>query len=276
MKSQVAAAVGLDSTLLFMAQILATIAEHVRGVIKRRRVEMPLEALRERPLFSAPTRGFALAVAGKDRCIIAEIKKASPSRGLIRPDFDPISIAREYASHGARAISVLTEEHFFQGSLLYLQQVRAAVDVPLLRKDFMLDPYQIIEAKSYGADAVLLIAALLDVALMRELREQAASLSLDVLVEVHTEKELESALAAGALLIGINNRDLNTFEVSLSTTERLVPFVPAGVGVVCESGIHSVDAIQQVEKSGVHAFLIGESLMRAPQPGKKLSELLTG
>jgi indole-3-glycerol phosphate synthase len=259
-----------------MAQILATIAEHVRGVLKRRRVEVPIEALRERPLFSAPTRGFAQTVASDGRCIIAEIKKASPSKGLIRPDFDPVAIAREYASHGARAISVLTEERFFQGSLLDLEQVRAVVDLPLLRKDFMLDPYQIIEAKSCGADAVLLIAALLDVALMQELREQAASLSLDALVEVHTENELESALAAGALLIGINNRDLNTFEVSLSTTERLVRLVPRGAVVVCESGINSTDAIHQVEKSGVRAFLIGESLMRAPQPGKKLSELLTG
>jgi indole-3-glycerol phosphate synthase len=154
--------------------------------------------------------------------------------------------------------------------------VRAAVNLPLLRKDFILDPYQVVEAKSYGADAVLLIAALLEPGLIRELREMAAALSLDVLVEVHTKSELEAALAAGAQLIGINNRDLRTFEVSLSTTEDLAPLVPPGGVVVCESGIDRLEAIRRIEKVGVHVFLIGESLMRAPDPGAKLSELLLG
>jgi indole-3-glycerol phosphate synthase len=193
---------------------------------------------------------------------------------LIRADFDPVWIAKTYAAHGAAAISVLTEARFFQGSLQHLEQVRSAVNLPLLRKDFILDPYQLVEAKSYGADAVLLIAALLEPRLILELREMAAALSLDVLVEVHTRNELEAAVAAGAQLIGINNRDLSTFEVSLSTTEHLAALVPPNAVVVCESGIDSIDAIRRVEKLGVHVFLVGESLMRAPDPGAKLSELL--
>lgn len=257
-----------------MAEILATIAEHVRAVIERRKRETVIDILRERPPFKRPTRGFARALSGGGRRIIAEIKKASPSKGLIRADFDPVSIAQDYAAHGASAISVLTEEHYFQGSLDYLEQIHDAVRVPLLRKDFMLDPYQIVEAKSYGADAVLLIAAMLDPGLMRELREQAEAFSLDALVEVHTEAELDSALGAGARLIGINNRDLKTFAVDLATTERLAPRVPSGALALCESGIDSLEQIRRVEKFGVHAFLIGESLMRAAQPGQRLAELL--
>ncbi len=168
----------------------------------------------------------------------------------------------------------MTEERFFQGDLAYLEQIHAARGVPLLRKDFMLDPYQIVEAKSFGADAVLFIAAMLDRQLMGELRQQASELQMDSLVEVHSEKELEAALNAGAQLIGINNRDLKTFAVSLATTEKLAPLVPAGMPAVCESGIDSIEQIRRVEKLGIHAFLIGESLMRAPAPGVKLSELL--
>jgi indole-3-glycerol phosphate synthase len=256
-----------------MAEILATIAEHVRGVVERRRRETAVEVLRDRRLFHLPTRGFARSLSGNTRRIIAEVKKASPSKGLIRADFDAVAIAKDYATHGASAVSVLTEERFFQGSLVYVEQIHDAVSVPILRKDFMLDPYQIVEAKSYGADAVLFIAAMLDPGLMRELREQASALSLDALVEVHTETELESAIAAGAQIIGINNRDLRTFAVNLSTTERLAPLVPSGTPVVCESGIDGVEQIRRVEKLGVHVFLIGESLMRAPAPGKKLAEL---
>jgi indole-3-glycerol phosphate synthase len=208
------------------------------------------------------------------RRIIAEVKRASPSKGLIREDFDPVAIAKDYANHGASAISVLTEERFFQGSLSYLEQIRGAVTVPLLRKDFMVDAYQLTEAKSYGADAVLFIAAMLDPSLMRELREQATALSLDALVEVHNEAELKAAIEAGAQMIGINNRDLKTFSVSLATTERLAPHVPAGMPAVCESGIDSLEQIRHVEQMGIHVFLIGEALMRVPQPGKKLGELL--
>jgi indole-3-glycerol phosphate synthase len=259
-----------------MAEILATIAAHVREVVAVRQRELPLTALRERSLFGAPTRGFARALSGTKRHIVAEVKKASPSKGLIRADFDPVAIAKDYAAHGASAISVLTEEHFFQGDLAYLEQIHASVEVPLLRKDFMLDPYQIVEAKSCGADAVLFIAAMLDGQLMGELRHQASELQMDSLAEVHSEKELEAALKAGAQLIGINNRDLKTFAVSLATTERLAPLVPAGMPAVCESGIDSIEQIRRVETFGIHAFLIGESLMRAPEPGVKLSELLNG
>ena len=258
-----------------MAEILATIAAHVRVVVARRQRELPLAALRDRALYHAPTRGFAKALTGNERRIVAEVKKASPSKGLIRADFDPIAIAKDYASHGASAISVLTEERFFQGDLAYLEQIHASVGVPLLRKDFMLDPYQIVEAKSFGADAVLFIAAMLDRQLMGELRQQASELQMDALVEVHSEIELEAAVNAGAQLIGINNRDLTTFAVSLATTEKLAPLVPAGLPVVCESGIDSIEQIRWVERFGIHAFLIGESLMRAPAPGKKLRELLT-
>jgi indole-3-glycerol phosphate synthase len=258
-----------------MAEILTTIAEHVRGVVERRRRETPLSALRDRPEFNAPTRGFARALSGTTRRIIAEVKKASPSKGLIRADFDPVAIATDYATHGASAISVLTEERFFQGNLIYLERIRMAVSVPLLRKDFMLDAYQIVEAKSYGADAVLFIAAMIEPSLLGELRAQAAELKLDSFVEVHTESELEIALRAGAHLVGINNRDLNTFEVNLATTERLAPLIPAGTSAVCESGIDNLEQIRRVEAMGIHAFLIGESLMRAPRPGAKLKELLT-
>jgi indole-3-glycerol phosphate synthase len=259
-----------------MAEILATIVEHVQEVVERRQRETPPAVLRDRALFHVPTRGFARHLAGNSRRIIGEVKKASPSKGLIRADFEPVAIARDYAAHGASAISVLTEERFFQGSLMHLEQIRLAVESPLLRKDFMLDPYQLVEAKSYGADAVLFIAAMLDPGLMRDLREQATALALDTLIEVHTEKELEAAIGAGAELIGINNRDLKTFEVSLATTERLAPLIPADVPVVCESGIDSLDQIRRVEQLGIHVFLIGESLMRAPEPGKKLEELLKG
>jgi indole-3-glycerol phosphate synthase len=258
-----------------MAEILATIADHVRRIVERRRRESPLEALRDRSIFNLPARGFSRSLTANRRHIIAEVKKTSPSKGLIRADFDPVSIARDYAAHGASAISVLTEERFFAGSLRHLEEIRAAVNVPLLRKDFTLDPYQIVEAKSYGADAVLLIAALLDVRLMGDLRAQATELALDSMIEVHTERELEAAVEAGAQIIGVNNRDLKTFEVDLSTTARLAPLIPSGTAAVCESGIDSLEQIRLVEQWGVHVFLIGESLMRAPEPGRKLSELLT-
>jgi indole-3-glycerol phosphate synthase len=257
-----------------MVEFLAAIGRYVREQVESRRRKSPLAALRDRDLFHAPTRGFARAVAGEGRRIIAEVKKASPSKGVIREDFDPVAIARDFAMHGASAISVLTEEHFFQGSLAYLEQIRGAVTEPLLRKDFIIDPYQLFEAKSYGADAVLFIAALLDPQFLRDLMEQAKALSLDALVEVHSEAELHAAVNSGAQLLGINNRDLETFEVSLSTTEKLAPLIPRGMPAVCESGIDSLEQIRRVEQWGIRVFLIGESLMRAPHPGKKLHELL--
>ena len=257
-----------------MSEFLATIVEHVRSQLEQRRREMPASTLRQRSLFQSPRRGFAKSLTGDSRQIIAEIKRASPSKGLIRKNCDPVAIAKDYASHVASAISVLTEERFFQGSLIYLEQIRTAVNLPLLRKDFIIDPYQVTETRSYGADAVLFIAALLDPGLLKELCEQAKALSLDALVEVHTEEELDGAVQAGAQLVGINNRDLKTFEVNLATTEKLAPLVPIGIPAVCESGIDSVEQIRHVEKLGIHVFLVGESLMRATQPGEKLHQLL--
>jgi indole-3-glycerol phosphate synthase len=257
-----------------MSEFLATIVAHVKSQVEQRRREMPVSALRERSLFHTPTRKFATSLTGSSRRIIAEVKRASPSKGLIRGTCDPAAIAKDYATHGASAISVLTEERFFQGSLSTLEQIRRTVDVPLLRKDFIVDPYQLTEARSYGADAVLFIAAVLDPDFLQELREQATALSLDSLVEVHTEEELDMALKAGSPVVGINNRDLSTFEVSVATTEKLAPLVPAGTLAVCESGIDSVEQIRRVEALGIRVFLIGESLMRAAQPGEKLSQLL--
>ncbi len=256
---------------------LETITEHVQEELKTRRVKMPASSLRERSPFALPTRGFAAALAGasrRGRHIVAEVKRASPSQGTIREDFDAVKIAKDFAANGASALSVLTEERFFRGSLSYLERIKNEVSIPLLRKDFTLDGYQLVEARSFGADAALLIVALLDRPLLKELIAEADALSLDALVEVHTESELERALEAGARLVGINNRDLKTFEVQLETTERLLPLVPAGVVVVCESGFHNLEQIRRAEALGAHVFLVGEALMRAPDPGAKLKELL--
>jgi indole-3-glycerol phosphate synthase len=256
------------------AMFLDSIVGHVREEVGLRRRKLPPEALHDRPLFHLRPRGFEKSLQGEARHIIAEVKRASPSQGLIRQDFDPVGIAKEFAAHGASALSVLTEERYFQGSLLYLERINREVSLPLLRKDFIVDGYQLLEARSFGADAVLLIAALLDLTLLQELQDQARDLSLDALVEVHTEDELDRALKAKARLVGINNRDLQTFEVKLETTERLAPLIPTGVLVVCESGIESLEQINKLEKLGVRRFLVGETLMRAADPGKKLEELL--
>lgn len=253
---------------------LDEIANHVRRELEVRQRRTPPAALRDRELFNLPRRGFESSLKGAGRRIIAEVKRASPSKGLIRQEFDPWVIARNFALNGASALSVLTEERFFRGSLLYLEQIRKTVSLPLLRKDFILDGYQLLETRSFGADGVLFVAALVDFVLLRELLDQAYSLSLDPLVEVHTESEMESALKVNARLIGINNRDLKTFEVKLDTTERLLPMVPPGILVVCESGIETREQIMKLESLGAHIFLVGESLMRAPDPGAKLRELL--
>jgi indole-3-glycerol phosphate synthase len=253
---------------------LEEIASHVRNDLASRRVKTPAAALKDRPWFRRPTRGFAAAVAGPSRRIVAEVKRSSPSQGVIRDDFDPVAIARDFSANGASALSVLTEEKFFHGNLAFLEAIKETVAPPLLRKDFTLDPYHLIEARAFGADAALLIVALLDAQTLNELLAHARELSLDALVEVHTEGELETALKAGARLIGINNRNLKTFEVKLETAERLLPLVPPGVAVVCESGFHHRRDLDRIEALGAHAFLVGEALMRAPEPGKKLRELL--
>jgi indole-3-glycerol phosphate synthase len=205
--------------------------------------------------------------------VIAEIKRRSPSKGEIRPDFDAVACARAYAAAGAAAISVLTDARYFGGSLELLAQVRSAVSLPLLRKDFVVDAYQLDEARVAGADAVLLIAAALDPRSLRELREHAEGLALDALVEVHDEQELEAALAAGADLIGINNRDLRSFEVDLGVSERLAGKVPKGCVVVSESGIFRPEDWERLEAAGAHAFLVGEALMRESDVGAALRRL---
>jgi indole-3-glycerol phosphate synthase len=240
-----------------------------------RRAE-PLSALRQRAAWALPRRGFAAALRARRPAVIAEVKKASPSKGVIRADFDPVAIARRYAACGAAAISVLTEERYFQGSPAYLEAIRAAVDVPLLRKDFIVDPYQVAEARAWGADAVLLIVAALEDAALRDLHAAARELELDVLVEAHTEEEVERAAAAGATLIGINNRDLRTFVTTLATAERLFARLPADALAVAESGIETAADVARLRRAGYEVFLVGESLMRQPDPGAALQALLAG
>ncbi len=222
-------------------------------------------------------RGFAKAlqaqVAQKRPAVIAEIKKASPSKGVIRETFIPTEIAKSYQAGGATCLSVLTDVDFFQGSDSYLQEVRAACPLPLLRKDFMIDPYQLYESRALGADCILLIAAALDDTQLSELAELAKRLELDVLVEVHDEAELERALRLATPLIGINNRNLHTFEVRLENTLDLLPQVPADRLVVAESGILNRADVQMLEISEVYAFLVGEAFMRAEQPGVELQRL---
>lgn len=222
-------------------------------------------------------RGFERAlrtVSEAGVAVIAELKKASPSKGLIRGSFHPASLASELARGGAAALSVLTEEQHFQGSLDYLTEVSAAVSIPLLRKDFIVDEYQVLEARANHADGILLIVAALNAKELHELRHSALAIGLDVLCEVHDENELETALDAGCDIIGINNRNLRTFEVDLNTSLNLVGKIPAEFLRVAESGISAPDDIAVLRKAGFQAFLIGESLMRKDSPGRELSELI--
>ena len=234
-----------------------------------------LADLKKRAADAGPTRGFgkALSASGGIR-LIAEVKKASPSKGVIREDFDPVKIADVYQENGASCLSVLTEKQFFQGDLAYLGLIRKQVDLPLLRKDFIIDEYQVHEARAFGADAILLIAACLDRGQMQDYLGVAAGLGLDVLVESHTYKELDISLLAGAMLVGINNRNLMTFEVSLQTTLDLLKDIPDDRVVVSESGIRTRDDVVMLQKAGVDAILVGESLMREKDIGKKVKELL--
>jgi indole-3-glycerol phosphate synthase len=223
---------------------------------------------------AAAPRGFRRALLGRGPRVIAELKRRSPSKGEIRPDFDPVAIALAYQSGGAAALSVLTDERYFGGSLAVLEAVRAATALPLLRKDFVIDAYQIDEARVAGADAVLLIVAALAPGALAPLYEYARSLGLDVLVEVHDEAELDIAKGIGADLIGINNRDLETFVTDLAVTERLAKRVPQGALVVAESGIFGPEDVARLARAGASAFLVGESLMREADPGLALRRLL--
>lgn len=257
--------------------ILKKIVDHKRGELTAAQRRVPLAELHARVADCPPVRGFRQALEKAHDCggtaVIAEVKKGSPSKGVIREDFDPLAIARVYRDHGAACLSVLTDEHFFLGSLDYLTAIRSVVDIPLLRKDFIFDAYQIWEARAAGADAILLIAAMLDLATLRELMTVAESLTLDVLLEVHDESELETALTTGCSLIGINNRDLRTFVTDLGTTERLCSLLPPDRFAVAESGITSRADVLRLQHAGARAFLVGESLMREADIGKKLLEL---
>jgi indole-3-glycerol phosphate synthase len=219
-------------------------------------------------------RSFQRALKAHSPAIIAEIKRASPSAGQIRQDFDPVKIAREYQESGAAALSVITEVQHFYGGLEILASARWNCSLPLLRKDFIIDPYQILEARRAGADAVLLIAALLDATLLKNLRVEAERHGMGALVEVHNELELERTLESGATLIGVNNRDLRTFEVSLEVALNLAGKLPGHVIAVAESGIRSAEDVRRLSNAGYRGFLVGEHLMRAPSPGKALKELI--
>lgn len=258
--------------------ILRQIVAYKQGELAAVQQIYPLATLQAQLAGLAPTRRFTAALrsaqASGRTAIIAEVKKGSPSKGTIRADFDPLAIARIYAGNGATCLSVLTDNHFFQGSLEYLALIRGAVDLPLLRKDFIFDPYQLYEARLAGADAVLLIAAMLDLAQLHDLAALARQLTMDVLLEVHDEAELEKALQVDVELIGVNNRNLSTFVVDLATTERLAPLVPAGRLLVAESGINARGDVERLGRAKASAFLVGEALMREADIGAKLRELL--
>ncbi len=241
--------------------------------LAREKAEIPLREVRRAVETAPPAGGFAAALKRGCPAVIAEVKKASPSKGLICPDFHPAETARVYQDAGADAVSVLTEETYFHGSREVLRQVRAAVGLPVLRKDFIFDPYQIYDARALGADAVLLIAALLPAKELRSLRELAESLGLDCLMEAHNREELEAVLSAGGTLVGINNRDLTTFQVDLGTTQRLAKLVPPGCVLVSESGFARSEDVAQAKRAGARAVLVGETLMRSTDPAAALRKL---
>ncbi|MBU2226935.1 MAG: indole-3-glycerol phosphate synthase TrpC [Proteobacteria bacterium] len=254
--------------------ILDRIVEVKRREVAERKGTAPLSLLKKAVGSMPPTRDFQRALGGRLCAVIAEVKRRSPSRGVIREDFDPVCIARAYEAHGAAAVSVLTDETFFGGSDADLSAVKSAVSLPVLRKEFIIDPYQIHETRAIGADAILLIASILGESELREYRELAASLGLASLVEVHNRMELEKALGAGAKIIGINNRDLETFTTDIRTTLALAPFIPADRIAVSESGIRARADIEVLMQAGIGAFLIGETLVAAPDSGLKLAELM--
>ncbi|MEI7967373.1 MAG: indole-3-glycerol phosphate synthase TrpC [Betaproteobacteria bacterium] len=260
-----------------MSDILDRILEVKRQEVAAASARVPLGDLERQGRALPAARDFrgslrAEMAAGRP-AVIAEIKKASPSKGLLRADFDPPAIAASYARHGAACLSVLTDEQFFQGSVTYLKGARAACDLPVLRKDFLVDAYQVFEARAMGADCVLLIVAALDQATMEELERVALGLGLAVLVEVHDSAELERALRLRTPLVGINNRNLRTFETRLETTLDLLRDIPPDRLVVTESGMHTSDDVSRMRHHGVGAFLVGEAFMRAPDPGKELARL---
>jgi indole-3-glycerol phosphate synthase len=255
--------------------ILDQIVAGKRDEVAAAKLAVPLAELKRQSEHAPEARSFSDALKRLGIGLVAELKKASPSRGLLRADFDPMGLAAAYHDAGAVAISVLTDEMNFQGSLSHLSAVREVLPEgpPLLRKDFIFDAYQVYQSRGSGADAILLIAALLEDDDLRGLITITESLAMDALVEVHDERELDRAIAAEAKIIGINNRDLRTFEVDLGTTERLAPLVPAGVTIVAESGIFTRDDVRRLEACGANAVLIGEALVTSEDPGAKIQEL---
>ncbi|MDR7482288.1 MAG: indole-3-glycerol phosphate synthase TrpC [Armatimonadota bacterium] len=253
--------------------ILDEMLAHKRREVGARRAVVPLETVRARAAAAPPPRDFAGAIAGPPVRIIAEVKRASPARGILRGDADPAAVARAYQAAGADAISVLTDARYFRGDPADLAAVRVAVPLPVLCKDFIVDPYQVYEARALGADAVLLIAGAVPREVLAALLVLAGDLGLAALVEVDGAPALDDALAAGASIVGINNRDLRTFAVDLEATARLRPRIPAGRLVVSESGIETADDLRRVARAGVDAVLVGTALMTAPEPGAALARL---
>lgn len=259
--------------------VLKKILDRKAEEVAERSAQMPIEQLAERAAGADGVRGFVAAIerrlAAGESAVIAECKKASPSKGVIRPDFDPAAIARSYERGGAACLSVLTDVDFFQGSDAYLQQARAACALPVIRKDFIVDPYQVIEARAIGADCILLIVAALDDRQLNTLYQAALDQGMDVLIEVHDEPELLRALPLGAKLVGINNRNLHNFETSHENTFRLLDKIGDDRIVVTESAIHTPEDVRVMRERGVNAFLVGEAFMRAEEPGQKLAELFS-
>jgi indole-3-glycerol phosphate synthase len=254
--------------------ILQKIVANKREEVARQKEILPIGELRQMLADRPSTRDFEGTIRSRDCAVIAEVKRSSPSKGRIREDFDPVGIAGIYEDNGASAISILTERKFFEGKAAYIPQIGRTVNLPLLRKDFIIDPYQINETRVLGADALLLIARLLDAGELRDFLGLASELGLAALVEVHNEADVEKAVSSGARIVGINNRDLATFRTDLAVSIELARRIPKGVKVVSESGIICRGDIEVLMAAGIHAFLVGESLMREKDVGKKLRELL--
>ncbi len=257
-----------------MTNFLETILARKREEVNVRKKSVPVDRLKGWPAFSRTTRSLSAALAGKRPAIIAEIKKASPSRGILRHDFDYRQIARQYIGGGASALSVLTDKEFFQGDISYLEDLSTMVSIPLLRKDFIIESYQLYESKAYGADAVLLIAAALDRKQLSELHIEVKNLGMESVIEVHSERDIASLEGINTDVVGINNRDLATFETDLGTSARLRRLLPQGAAIVSESGISTPDDVKLLAKQNIHSVLIGELFMKSRDPGIALHEFL--